>query len=396
MALQEHVLTVFVASPGDVDDERGKLEEVIRELNLTWSRELAVRLDLVRWETQAYPGMGADPQDVINEQIPDDCDLFVCIMWCRYGTSTERAGSGTIEEFQRAKARYDADPSCVKIMVYFKDEQICPSLMDPMQLAKVHEFRDSLGKEGALYWKFRTIDEFEKLIRLHLTRQVQVWTKKLDESATLVKAIPGEVSAAEQETKEDDDDLGIIDLMETFEDRFEELASISKRIGKATEDLAEKMDGRTAEMARLPRDSQGNANRKDAKRLMARTASDLDQYTARVGVELPLFRDAMNTGINSLIRAATMSGDFRSDDAGADQAREGLDALVTLRGVLATSRHATMEFRAAVAELPRITTVLNRAKRGVTDALDRLLEEFASGETLLGECEEAVRELMCD
>ena len=31
MARQEHVLSVFVASPGDVEAERGKLEDVIRE-----------------------------------------------------------------------------------------------------------------------------------------------------------------------------------------------------------------------------------------------------------------------------------------------------------------------------------------------------------------------------
>ena len=60
MPRQEHVLTVFVASPSDVGDERTKLEEVIRELNETWSRELGVRLDLVRWETHAFPGMGID------------------------------------------------------------------------------------------------------------------------------------------------------------------------------------------------------------------------------------------------------------------------------------------------------------------------------------------------
>lgn len=48
VARQEHVLTIFVASPGDVSDERTILEEVISELNITWSRDLGIRLDLVR------------------------------------------------------------------------------------------------------------------------------------------------------------------------------------------------------------------------------------------------------------------------------------------------------------------------------------------------------------
>jgi len=169
MAHQEHVLTIFAASPADVSDERNKLEDVIRELNISWSRELHVRLELVKWETHAYPDMGVDAQDVINTQIPGDYDLFLGIMWCRYGTATGRAGSGTVEEFQRAKTRYDADPESVRIMVYFKDEAIPPSRLDPAQLAKVNEFRDSLGEAGALYWTFTGVDQFEKLVRLHLT-----------------------------------------------------------------------------------------------------------------------------------------------------------------------------------------------------------------------------------
>jgi hypothetical protein len=35
MARQETILSVFVASPSDVDEERNRLEEVIRELNTT-------------------------------------------------------------------------------------------------------------------------------------------------------------------------------------------------------------------------------------------------------------------------------------------------------------------------------------------------------------------------
>ena len=63
------LLKIFVASPGDVSEERAVLEEVVRELNLTLPRNLGVMLELVRWETHAMPGMEADVQDVINRQI---------------------------------------------------------------------------------------------------------------------------------------------------------------------------------------------------------------------------------------------------------------------------------------------------------------------------------------
>jgi hypothetical protein len=148
MPRQEHILSVFVASPSDVAAERARLEEVITELNLSWSRTLSIRLDLLRWETHGYPGFGTDAQDVINTQVPSDYDIFIGIMWHRFGTPTGRAQSGTEEEFLRAKARWDADHSSVNLMIYFKDAPVSPRQIDPSQLTKVTEFRKSLGDEA--------------------------------------------------------------------------------------------------------------------------------------------------------------------------------------------------------------------------------------------------------
>ena len=179
MARQETILSIFVSSPSDVDEERNRLEDVIRELNVTWSRDLGIRLELIRWETHAFPRFGEDPQAVINEQIPQDFDLFIGLMWYKFGTPTGRAGSGTVEEFQRAKERYDADPDALQLMIYFKDAPapVPPTQLDHKQMTSVSKFRSSLDKVGGLYWSFQTIDEFEGLVRLHLSRHVQAWRR---------------------------------------------------------------------------------------------------------------------------------------------------------------------------------------------------------------------------
>lgn len=75
MARIETVLSVFVASPGEVADERKRLERVVDELNFVWSRECGLRLELVKWETHAYSDRGTDAQDVINKQL-DEFDTF--------------------------------------------------------------------------------------------------------------------------------------------------------------------------------------------------------------------------------------------------------------------------------------------------------------------------------
>lgn len=396
MPRQEHVLSVFVASPSDVGDERVKLEEVIRELNITWSREFNIRLDLVRWETHAVPGIGVDPQDVINEQIPDDFDLFVGIMWCRYGTPTSRSDSGTMEEFERAKARYDADKSSVKIMIYFKEAPIPPRTLDLAQLAKVNDFRDSLGDEGVLYWNFTSLEQFEKLTRLHLARQLQVWKAQFRQSETSAVQNENSKEPPKETEIESEDDFGILDLVEIFDYQFAELRKITERIGQATEDLGEEMTARTNEMADLQRDSKGTVNNKVAKRLISRTATNMKQYTARMETEIPLFGDALNSGMKAFIRCIPLLIDLEMDEANSEQTNENLEAIVSLREIMNASQEKLTEFRDTIDQLPRLTSELNKAKRATVSVLDELKAEFNNGNTLLHKAETAVRDLLKD
>ncbi|MEK6258479.1 MAG: hypothetical protein AABP62_07640 [Planctomycetota bacterium] len=177
MARIETVLSVFVASPGDVVDARKRLERVVDELNFVWSREYRLRLELVKWETHAYSDIGVDAQDVINKQL-NQFDIFLGIMWKRLGEPTGRAESGTEEEFLKACHRHEQDPKLVRVMFYFKDA--APgrlSEVDTRQLEAVNRFQKEVANAGVYYRTFKTVTDFEKLVRQHLSRQVQEWGK---------------------------------------------------------------------------------------------------------------------------------------------------------------------------------------------------------------------------
>ncbi|MCA9046404.1 MAG: hypothetical protein KDA69_18910 [Planctomycetaceae bacterium] len=348
-----------------------------------------VRLELVRWETHAFPGMGSDAQDVINEQIPEDYDIFIGIMWCRYGTPTGRAGSGTIEEFERAKARYDSAPESLRLMFYFKDEPMPPSQIDAAQLASVGAFKSSLGTEGQLYWSFSGLDHFEQLIRLHLTRQIQEWKKRAS-----IDTSPTEKNVASSTANCELEEEGFLDLIELFEDEFAELLDITQRIASATEHIGQKMRDRTTEMQNLPRDENGNADRRESKRLIGKAATDMDQYSSRIEAELPLFRKSMNVGMNSFIKAATLVVDFDASDRDIQQTKEALTATTKMRQSLGEAKGSMSNFRDVIAALPRMTTQLNRSRRRVTAVLDLLINEFSSGEILLLESEKVVRDFI--
>ena len=77
-------IAVFVASPGDTQEERRCLQRVVAELNRGVAEDRQLLLDLVCWDTDARPGAGADAQDVINQQIPPP-DIFIGIFWKRLG-----------------------------------------------------------------------------------------------------------------------------------------------------------------------------------------------------------------------------------------------------------------------------------------------------------------------
>src|SRR5436190_5964228 len=172
------ILQVLVSSPADLTEERELLRDIITELNQTWRNTLGLQLNLLTWESDTRPSLGVDAQSVINEQFSDEYDIFLGIMGARFGTPTLRSGSGTQEEFERAKARFDKNPKSVSVMFYFKDIPIPPSEIDPAQLQRVQAFRQQLEKIG-LIKVFKSRDEFARLMRIHLTQEAQAWAKRM-------------------------------------------------------------------------------------------------------------------------------------------------------------------------------------------------------------------------
>lgn len=385
MPRAEKVVVVLVASPSDLEPERNRLEEVIRELNLTWSRTLLLRLELVRWETHGYPGIGKDAQDVLNQELTDAPDIFIGLMWGRYGTPTGRAGSGTEEEFARALTRYRKDPSSVRIMFYFKDAPLSPSEIDPEQLARVQKFRASLGNEGALHWKFLTLEEFERLLRLHLARQIQAFAQPMQSTAP-ASAAPGVTD--EQPT----DELGLLDFLDLVEDHFGALNKITERMTTETSTLGQKMQERTLEINAATTEAQGQLGRRAARALIEKGASDMTQYVARMNAEIPLFRDLLRKGADAAARAALISASMSSGDR--QQVRQARAALGAFSDALGGAYDSTASFKESVQGLPRMTVVLNKAKRETAAVLGEVLESIAEGRRITTETVRALDALL--
>jgi len=157
---------IFCASPGDVGEERDRLQQVVQELDRQLGDALGITLELKRWETHTFPAMGR-PQGVVNKQIGPH-DIFVGIMWRRFGRPTGEADSGTEEEFRRAYATWERDSS-PHIMFYFR-ESLQPNTSEtPEQVEKVLAFKQELMNKG-LIGEYSDPHDFERTIRDHLHR----------------------------------------------------------------------------------------------------------------------------------------------------------------------------------------------------------------------------------
>jgi hypothetical protein len=383
MPRTEDVLTIFLATPGDVTDERARFADVISDWNRAWSRDLGLRLDLVRWEDDAYPAIGDDAQDVINQQLPADYDLFVGLMWSRFGTPTGRAGSGTKEEFDRAIERYRRNPSELDILFYFKDAPIAPSKVEPEQLAKVQEFKCMLSGAGVLTWDFTDVEQFEKLVALHITKHVQAWRKARDVGTSAGKSIVPKSTRPELPQlpvgEEDQDDSGYLDLLETFAECSTEMGEIAERLTLAQQELTEHMNKGTKELDALKAD-RNRLSPAQFRGALSRVADDMLRFTHRVEAEVPLFRAAVNNGMAALVKAATLTAELYPERTASTKA-----AAVQLLTTLTSARESTEGFKTSTARLPRMTKELNVAKRKQVAALESLVAEFLNGERLLAE-----------
>jgi hypothetical protein len=168
-------MRIVVASPVDVQPERDALVQVVEELNNGVARDRDLRLELARWETDAYPGFHPEgPQGLIDTILNiEDCDVLIGIFWKRFGTPTLDAGSGTEHEFHKAYEAWKKSKRRPQIMMYFNQRPASPkSKVEAEQWGKVLEFREGFPKEG-LWWPYNGEFEFERLVRLHLTRFLQ-------------------------------------------------------------------------------------------------------------------------------------------------------------------------------------------------------------------------------
>ena len=390
MARDSRVCTVLVAYPSDVQGEVEAVRRAVEELNRTLGPALTARLEVVDWQTHVSPGAGLDTQGVISRQLPTDYDIFLGVMWTRFGTETPRAGSGTEEEFEAALARHRSSGGDLRIMFYFKEAPLSPNAIDSAQLEKVKAFRQRLEDGGVLYRAFGTEEEFERVVREDLTREfmaLAVPTAVSDGSSG------EEASNVELEGEEDSEELGYIDYLDEAEDLFAGSNAVTERLTVAIKGIGSKMHERGEEMNAAAAEP-GPLTRQKSRALIGHAADDMNAFAVEVGQDLPKLRTKL-LGAITAVREATRL--VPEGSAKAVTLKKSLADLDSLDGSFGSAIDGTKGFLQSVSDLPRMTKELSRAKKRVVGVLEEVISTITSGRILTKEAvsiiEAALREM---
>jgi tetratricopeptide (TPR) repeat protein len=177
--------TIFVSSPGDVDDERRRAERAIRKLQTEFDGYIC--LEPIFWEHQPQSAQRHFQEQI--KKLPRDTDLVVCILWSRLGTRLPEDKflrsdgtpyrSGTEFEFEDAISGYQKTGKTPELWVYRKTADVLVSLSDPRKAEM--ERQKGLLDDFLAYWlgstdnhfkrgfnTFTDADEFERQFEDHL------------------------------------------------------------------------------------------------------------------------------------------------------------------------------------------------------------------------------------
>lgn len=157
------VKKVFVAGTYDIAGEKQAVEEVIRGLNKHF-RPIGYEYEFVDWK-KCLPGAGRNQND-INKLI-DDCDIFICLFWKRYGRQSDEnpERSYTEQEFWHAYKLYQQQTALRNVIVYFKNIDVEEKTNDIQKILSFKKEHEDLG----LFSEYKDLEEFKSNVDDHLT-----------------------------------------------------------------------------------------------------------------------------------------------------------------------------------------------------------------------------------
>jgi hypothetical protein len=370
---------IFLASPSDLDEERVLVQEVIDELNLTYGDRNHLIIELIKWETHSAPGVGdTDSQSVIEKDLGFDYDIFIGMIWKKFGTNTRSFDSGTEQEFHQALNLYK-NQKLMNILFYFKDST--PSnlnLIDPEELIKIRNFKKRLELENIFYRSFSDGKQLQSYLRIHIPIRI--------ESSPLMAI--SEVKNEADIEKDSSADEGIYDYIQTFQESFQEVTNSLNNTTISTNLTTNELNKKTDEMNKM-KTRNPNINIAIIINMLKDTSLLIDTYSDQFEPNILTIKANMEKGIYAMTNMISIYKEVIKDKENSELL-ELKNMIETLINALDSSINTTSNNSLIFKQFPRLEKNLNRAVNRVSLLFENYTKQLEFAKSLLLECKNII------
>lgn len=383
--------SVFLASPSDLEEERTEIAGVLNELNLSYGNLNSIMFELIKWETHSAPGItNTYPQDLINKDVGSEYDIFIGLVWQKFGTKTKLAESGTEEEFLNALARFKNNES-VQILFYFKNTS--PKNLDEInidELSKIRIFKSKLQDENILFWTFNNIDELKSNLRLHIPKRIEMLKRNNENSNHNVENNSKEFESSLIKTEDlpNEEDYGLFDYAMSLENLLADSNEALKNITHSTEEMGNEISDKAKEITRISQ--QPNANRFQMLEVLKRISKIMNNYSDRLKIETPIFYDNFKEAMDMGLKYMNLMADLDENNY-RENLETTLEEIIILKESIPQAINGMKTLHDSVISMPRFQADINLSKRKLDTAVKDLIEKLESAYKFTSEFVEEIK-----
>jgi hypothetical protein len=374
MAYDGQIIDIFVSSPGDVAAYRDSILAIVQAWNQRNGRNRRLFFNCLRWEDLVSPDIGESGQEVINTQIGDRYDVFLGVMWARFGTPTKFAESGTEEEFDRAILRHQAGEP-IKVSFLFCTADVPFSQLDGDQFAKVQAFKCRAQSDGCLTRDFVDDASLINGINLILDKFANTW-KYQDPLPQIL--ISDQVNIENNSNKKGNifpekykpDDRGLLDVHEDFAQHNQEFTCTIGEWGNQLDTIVQEMSSVTEKLSELT--NFGISSPQIVRPVINGFTVAMENFASWCEDTISDLEMQMELISKDSLMLVELSANV---DESVDDIKASQDAMNSLCASIEGANEGVLGFIEALENSPKLDKKLNKANRRVISTHRRLVEK---------------------
>lgn len=371
MAYVGQIIDIFISSPGDVAEYRNIILSIVQAWNQRNGKSRKLFFNSLRWEDLVSPDIGRTGQDVINKQIGDSYDIFLGVMWARFGTPTEFGKSGTEEEFDRAVAMHRSGDQ-IRVSFLFCTADIPFSNLDGTQFANVQSFKKKAQLQGCLTRDFVDEASLINAVNLILDRFANTWaTSPSDEGSIILnQSLATDLGDSDSDSLNNENDVGVLDVLDDFARYNDSFIKIMNAWSERLKSVQEKTEIATASLLDLTKF--GKPAPEQVRPIINALTEEMEAFGEWGEKEIVNLEQVMERLSISSLLLIDLSNDFNEQRSDVLASK---DALVNISDTILDTNVSIISYVEAIENLPRLDKMLNRANRKVVQVHRRLVEK---------------------